>query len=137
MIPRCSLYRGGYGRWIVAVLALGAGLACSGASPASYGEPVEMERAVALGELLSSSELPVGEQVVVSGTIGHVCRSAGCWLVLEEDVSDRHYELYVDLKPAASFTLESSASGRKATLQGRLAGSAPDLELHAVGLIFE
>ncbi len=124
-------------RWAVVLPLIILATACDDRRPQALGEAVDSSRAVALAELLAGPGPETGRQVVVSGTIGHVCRSAGCWFVLVQDVEETHYELYVDLKPAASFTLSTAAGGRRATVQGQLVGSAPDLELHANGLVYE
>ena len=111
--------------------------ACDASAPEALGETVDTSQAVSLAELLSEPDLQTEQPVVVSGTIVQVCRSAGCWLVLGQDEGDEHHEVYVDLKPAATFTLVASAERRRVTLQGRLVGTPPDLELHATGLVFE
>lgn len=134
MIPGSLFHRAG---WTILVGLMATCSACFDPGPQTYGEPVDSERVVALHDLLSEPRPIAGSMVVVSGSIGQVCRSAGCWFVLQEDLEGEHYELYVDLKPAASFTLDQAASGRRAILRGRLAGSFPDIELHANGLAFE
>ncbi len=124
--------------WLAAILPASIlNTACDSSPPEALGEAVDTSQTVSLAELLSESDIPTGSQVVVSGSVVQVCRSAGCWFVLGQDIGEEHHELYVDLKPAASFTLGTTAQGRRVTLQGLLTGTPPDLELHASGLVFE
>lgn len=72
--------------------------------------------------------------VVVSGRVKEVCRSSGCWLILEETRGGKVYELYVDLKPRADFTVAPDLIGRDAFVSGIVTGRKPDLQLEAEGL---
>ena len=75
--------------------------------------------------------------MTASGRIGEVCRSAGCWFVLQDAGESGSVEVLVDLKPRASFTVPRSVEGRPAVVRGTLVGVEPDLQLHAVGIAVE
>ncbi len=111
--------------------------ACSKAAPTEYGKIEDSAPALPITMAVSSEEAP-GHTVLVEGRIAEVCRSAGCWLVLEDmrKASDgvAPDRLYVDLKPAATFTIPADLAGRRATVTGTLHGDPPDRKLHAVGL---
>jgi hypothetical protein len=110
---------------------------CDGAQPRAWGEKVDPAAAVPLSQLLSGDGVDPGAAVTASGRIGEVCRTAGCWFVLHDTRDGKLYEVLVDLKPGARFTVPPSVQGRAAVVRGRLVGSAPDLRLHAVGLRLE
>ena len=75
--------------------------------------------------------------MTVSGRIGEVCRSAGCWFVLRGSSSGSLSEVMVDLKPRATFTVPHDVQGREAVVRGHLVGQKPDLRFDAVGLLVE
>jgi hypothetical protein len=75
--------------------------------------------------------------VTVSGRIGEVCRTAGCWFVLRDTSNGGVSEVLVDLKPRATFTVSQDVQGRKAVVSGYLVGQKPDLRFDAVGLLVE
>ena len=91
--------------------------------------------AIPLKDLMA--DLPVNreELVTVSGTIGTVCRSAGCWFTLRDLTGEEPVEIVVDLKGGAAFTVPAGIEGKRAVLAGRLVGERPDLAIHAVGLV--
>jgi hypothetical protein len=101
------------------------------------GEPIDESRAIPLSRLLAADTVADPESVVVSGQVGEVCLSAGCWFVLTEVAEGRSYELLTDLKAGATFTVPSSVRGRSAIVAGRLVGEKPDLKLAAVGVVFD
>jgi len=109
---------------------------CGPAPHRAWGETVDTNAAVPLSRVLTE-DTGDGAMVTVSGRIGEVCRSAGCWFVLQDTADGKAHELLVDLKPAASFTVPADVSGSDAVVRGRLVGSAPDRALHAVGLVLE
>jgi hypothetical protein len=57
--------------------------------------------------------------------------------VLQDTGDEKNYEILVDLKPRASFTVPRTVEGRSAVVRGRLVGEKPDLRFHAVGLLVE
>ena len=68
-----------------------------------------------------------GEQsVTVSGTIGKVCRSMGCWFY----VTDGEQMVLVDLK-AGGFTIPIDSSGRPCVVEGRLHTEGSDRRIDA------
>ncbi len=76
-----------------------------------------------------------GTLVTVSGRVGTVCRSAGCWFTLQDLSGGQPVEIFVDLKRGATFTAPASLEGREVVVLGKLDGQAPDLRLDAVGLV--
>jgi hypothetical protein len=103
----------------------------------AWGEDVDAAAAIPLSKLLSADVVASTEPVTVSGRIGEVCRSAGCWFVLQDTVDGRLHEVLVDLKPRAGFTVPTSIAGRSAVVRGWFVGEKPDLKLEAVGLELE
>ena len=120
-----------------AVAAVLAGIAsgCSEGGSVAYGEPVDEAAAVPLKDLMADLPANREELVTVSGTIGTVCRSAGCWFTLRDLTGEEPVEIFVDLKGGAAFTVPAGIEGKSAILAGRLAGEQPDLAIHAVGLV--
>ena len=116
-----------------AIAAIASG--CSDGGSGAYGEPVDEAAAIPLKDLMA--DLPANRQelVNVSGTIGTVCRSAGCWFTLRDLTGEEPVEIYVDLKGGAAFIVPAAIEGRRAVLVGRLVGELPDLAIHAVGLV--
>ncbi len=110
---------------------------CGDGGSGAYGEPVDEAAAIPLKELMA--DLPADREglVTVSGTIGTVCRSAGCWFTLRDLTGEEPVEIYVDLKGGAAFTVPAGIEGKRAVLAGRLVGEEPDLAIHAVGLVVE
>lgn len=118
-----------------AIVALLAGFAsgCSGRSEA-YGEPVDETAPIPLTDLLA--DLPANRQasITVSGTIGTICRTSGCWLTLRDLTGEEPVEIFVDLQGAA-FTAPTGSERKNAILVGKLVGEEPDLVIHAVGIV--
>jgi len=110
---------------------------CGTGEPRAWGEPVDPAAAVPLAQLLSGQHEEAEEIVTTSGRIGEVCRTAGCWFVLQDDSDGKLHELLIDLKPEATFTVTPDVQGAQAVVRGRLVGTKPDLKLHAVGLVLE
>lgn len=75
--------------------------------------------------------------VVVTGRVREVCRTSGCWLVLEDSSDRRTEELFVDLLPEAGFTVSRSFIGRRVCVSGYLVGEKPELRLVALGLVLD
>ena len=117
----------------LAAIASGCGDGGSGA----YGEPVDEAAAIPLKDLMADLSTSREEPVTVSGTIGTVCRSDGCWFTLRDLTGEEPVEIYVDPKGGAAFTVPAGIEGKRAILAGRLAGEHPDLAIHAVGLVVE
>lgn len=124
------------------LLALLAGLAqfpmagCGGGR-LEFGEPVDETAARDVAEVLRDTQSVAGASVVVRGRISEVCASAGCWFVLQATESGKVYDLFVDLKGGADFTVPVSIRGRSAVVSGKLVGERPDLKLNARGLVVE
>ena len=108
--------------------------ACSDGGRGAYGEPVDEAAAIPLKDLMA--DLPANREqlITVSGTIGTVCRSAGCWFTLRDLTGGEPVEILVDLKGGAAFTVPAGIEGKRAVVAGRLAGERPDLAIRAVGL---
>ncbi len=118
---------------IVAILS-GFASGCSG-GPEAYGESVDESAAIHLKDLLANVPASREETITVSGTIGTVCRTSGCWLTLRDLTGEEPVEIFVDLQPGATFTVPTRVEGKSAVLVGRLVGEEPDLAIHAVGLV--
>ena len=131
--PGCRALRTTVVAAALAAVASGCGDGGSGA----YGEPVDEAAAIPLKDLMADLPANREELVTVSGTIGTVCRSAGCWFTLRDLTAEEPVEIYVDLKGGAAFTVPAAIEGKRAVLAGRLAGEPPDLAIHAVGLVVE
>jgi hypothetical protein len=116
--------------WLLAFMAG----SCGRSVPLEYGQPVRVSSAIPLAQLLDGDLPASSELVVVSGRVKEVCRSSGCWLILEQSRNGKVYELYVDLKPRADFTVMPALIGRDAFISGIVSGRKPDLQLEAVGL---
>jgi hypothetical protein len=112
-------------------------IGCGGDESRSWGEAVDPARAVPLSEILSGDRANTGEAVTVSGRIGEVCRTAGCWFVLRDTSEGGFSEILVDLKPRATFTLPQDVQGHEAVVRGYLVEQKPDLRFDAVGLLVE
>lgn len=108
---------------------------CSDGGPGAYGEPVDEAAAIPLKDLMADLSANREELVTVSGTIGTVCRSAGCWFTLRDLTGEEPVEILVDLKGGAAFTVPAGVEGKRAVLAGRLVGERPDLGIRAVGLV--
>jgi hypothetical protein len=117
------------------VLAVALFAACGRGGETRLGEPVEVSSAVPLAECLGRAVPEPGSAAVVSGRVREVCRTAGCWFVLEDAAAGTSWELLVDLKPAAGFTVTPGIAGKQVVVSGRFAGRGPDLRLNASGLV--
>ena len=126
----------GSGALVLALALCLSSSACGGSEQRAWGEAVDVSSAVPLAQLLEGDEVD-GGIVTASGRIGEVCRSSGCWFVLQDTGDGKNYEVLVDLKPRASFTVPRAIEGRAAVVRGRLVGEKPDLRLDAVGLVVE
>lgn len=129
--PGCRILRATAVAAVLAAIASGCGDGGSGA----YGEPVDEAAAIPLKDLMA--DLPAHREalITVSGTIGAVCRSDGCWFTLRDLTGEEPVEIFVDLKRGAAFTAPAGIEAKRAILAGRLAGEEPDLAIHAVGLV--
>ena len=126
--------------WRIRTTAIAAVLAaiasgCSEKGSGAYGEPVDEAAAIPLKDLMAELPANRGESITVSGTVGTVCRSAGCWFTLRDLTGEEPVEIHVDLKGGADFTVPAGIEGKSAILAGRLVGEKPDLAIHAVGLV--
>ena len=111
---------------------------CSSPDRLEFGEPVDVTAARSLAEVLESHQTTIGGlPTVVRGEIGEVCSTSGCWFALRDMKDDKVYELLIDLKGSADFTVPQSVRGRPAIVQGTIVGDEPDLKLMAVGLVVE
>ncbi len=118
---------------MVFILVLAAG--CQGDQDKELGKPVDISRAIALAVLPPADSSP-RDTIVVRGRVGHVCQTAGCWFILEDEGEDARNKLYVDLKPRADFTVPGSMSGRTIIVEGWLnARQGAEPQLFATGLV--
>ena len=106
---------------------------CGGETPVVLGDAFDTQDSVPLGALLAEP-FEEGRRVVVSGKIGEVCGSAGCWFVLQDSRDGKYSELYIDLAGGADFTISTEMQGRQGHVMGTLVGARPDIELNARGL---
>jgi hypothetical protein len=113
-------------------------LRCGGPERQEFGEPVDVARSRPLAQVLEAHRsTDDGGPTVVRGEIGEVCSTSGCWFALRDMKDDKVYELLIDLKGSADFTVPQSVRGRPAIVQGTIVGDEPDLKLMAVGLVVE
>ena len=112
-------------------------IACGEEMPSELGEPFDPAHATPLSKLLTDDDVAHSGSVIVSGRIGSVCQSSGCWFTLQEAVDGKVYEIFTDLQASASFTVAPGVQGRKAVVAGSLVGKGPDLQLRAIGLVLE
>jgi len=106
----------------------------SGEYPLELGRPCDPASSVGLAEVLTSHTQAHTDRVVIRGRVGEVCRSVGCWFVLQAVKEGRLYEVFVDLKKDGTFTVPADASGREAVVSGKLVGRPPDMTFEADGL---
>ncbi len=107
---------------------------CGRTRPARWGEATDSPTVVPLSRALEDYDPSNQRDVTVSGRITDVCKSSGCWFVLQDFSKGRDYQLYVDLTHGATFTVPPDIQGRLAIVKGRIVGQKPDLKLYAVGL---
>lgn len=122
---------------IAAALASGVWFFSSKDGAMALGRPVDVSEAISVSEALRLPTEGPGEAVVVRGRVGEVCRSAGCWFVLQEIEGGRLHEILVDLKRHAGFTVQPDVAGRTAIVAGTLITDGPNRVLDAVGARFE
>lgn len=101
------------------------------------GRPIDPNQAIDLAAALTSEEPATSGRLVIRGQVGEVCRSAGCWFVLQEIKDGTLHEIFIDLKKYGAFTVRSDISGRRAVVSGELVGTAPDRMFVADGLRLE
>ena len=116
------------------VLLLSLVAACTHSRSAQWGEPTDSSEAVPLASALQNYDVSGQQDVTISGRITEVCKSSGCWFVLQDSVGGRDYQLYVDLTHGATFTVPPDVQGGRAVVKGRIVGQKPDLKFYAVGL---
>jgi len=121
-------------RFLCGTLLAGSVLAagCGRDGTIEFGGPVEAGAALTVAEVLDPSHAE-GEEVVVTGSISEVCRSAGCWFVVRQVAGGRNHEVLVDLE-ARTWRVPRSVQGRTALVAGRLVGETPDRRLVATAL---
>lgn len=113
-------------------------LRCGGPERQEYGEAVDVARSLPLAQVLETRRsTDAGGSTVVTGRIGEVCSTSGCWFALRDVKDGKVYELLIDLKGSADFTVPQSIRGRTAVVRGTIVGEKPDLKLMAVGLVVE
>ena len=108
---------------------------CSDGGSGAYGEPVDEAAAIPLKDLMADPPANREEVITVSGTVGTVCRSDGCWFTLRDLTGEEPVEIFVDLRRGAAFTVPAGVEGKRAILAGRLVGEQPDVAIRAVGLV--
>jgi len=109
--------------------------ACRRRGPEAFGEAVDDSRAVPISRLPIAEASQPPRAVVVSGRIAEVCRTSGCWVLLQEVEGGKVHELLVDLKPRSDFTVPARLRGREAVVLGILVGAEPDRTLEATGMV--
>ena len=119
----------------IATVFAGSASACSGGGSEAYGEPVDEAAAIPLKDLMKNIPANREDSLTVSGTIGTVCRSAGCWFTLRDLTGEEQVEIFVNLLGGATFTVPTRTEGKSAVLVGKLVGEKPDIAIHAVGLV--
>ncbi len=129
--------RGAVACAVALVIATTVAPGCSRAAGRAWGEAVNPADAVPLSERLSAGVFDDTAVVTVSGRISEVCRASGCWLVLRDMTDGKVYDILIDLKPLATFTVPADVQGHDAFVRGRFVGSKPDVKFHAVGLRLE
>ena len=115
-----------------AALLLGTALLVCGCSvsepPQVYGASQSAQaleaRASPLSELTPAA---AGTDVVVSGTIGRVCQTMGCWFYLTEGAA----MVYVDLEQGSRFTVPLDSTGKRAVIEGAYKADGGDARLVA------
>ncbi|MHC4446274.1 MAG: DUF4920 domain-containing protein [Planctomycetota bacterium] len=127
------------GAAIVLLVAAGTAgwLSRSGRHPIELGRSFDPGQAIGLAEALASGGHAPSERLVIRGRVGEVCRSAGCWFVLQEIKDGRLHEVFVDLKKNGGFTVRRDATGRRVLVSGSLVGAGPDVTFEADGLRLE
>jgi len=110
---------------------------CGGEGRVELGNALDESAAVALAELLREGRVTPPAPVVVSGRVGEVCQSSGCWFVLQDGTGDSFREVFTDLKSAASFAVPRHIGGRDAVVAGRLVTRDGNLQLRATGLVLK
>ena len=93
--------------------------ACGHSGPLASGQPVEASAAIPLSELLGADAPAPTEPVTVSGTISEVCRTSGCWFVLQEVKDGKLYELFTDLSTDAALSVPEAVRGRRTIGSGK------------------
>lgn len=122
---------------LIVVTAAAAWLLRSDEFPLELGRPVDSARAIGVKDALTREVLPSGQAAVIRGRIGEVCRSAGCWFVLQEVESGRIHEILVDLKRRADFRIGVEVSGRTAIAAGQIVSDESNRVLEATGVRIE
>ncbi|MBM3790863.1 MAG: DUF4920 domain-containing protein [Acidobacteria bacterium] len=110
-------------------------LQCGRGARQNLGAPLDPAAAIPLSHLDARTASNPKASVVVAGRVREVCRTSGCWLVLEDASDRRARELFVDLRPEAGFTVNRSMIGRRVYVSGYLVGENPDHRLIALGLV--
>lgn len=106
-------------------------------SPLELGRTFDPSGAVGLADILAAESSPPAGRTIIRGRIGEVCRSAGCWFVLQEIKDDHLYEVLVDLKKAGAFTVDIEVSGRQAIVAGKFVKQGADVTFEADGARLE
>ncbi len=85
-----------------------------GVGEAQYGRALDhgAARAVGIEAIFSQPDNFLGEEIIVTGEVGQVCATSGCWIILHEN----GYSLYVQF---FDFTVDLPA-GKKVLVQGEL-----------------
>ena len=134
---------------------------CSGGGEESYGGEIDGAKSMTVAEAIATIRVDARDaatdeagggdasatdeaggdeaEVVIRGRIGAVCRSSGCWFVIEGEAGDGSNaipaSLRVDLDAAADFRVPPTIQGRDALVRGRLHGAPPDTELRGTALV--
>ncbi|MBD89723.1 MAG: hypothetical protein CL940_05270 [Deltaproteobacteria bacterium] len=103
--------------------------ACSASEvPQLYGAATTPEALQSRAKPLTTLQATdAGTDVVVSGTIGRVCKTMGCWFYLTEGEA----MVYVDLEQGSRFTVPVDSTGKRAVIEGAYKAEGGDARLVA------
>ena len=121
----------------LAMAGMAAWLLRSNDYPIELGQRFDPNRAIGVAEALDQAYQPPHDDIVVRGRIGEVCRSAGCWFVLQDGSNAGVHEIFVDLKRQADFTVRPEVRGRTAIVVGRWNVDGTSAVIEAVGVRIE
>jgi hypothetical protein len=99
---------------VVVALALTAVIAVRGAGGATrYGAPVGAGGAevVELANIFADTTSYNGRRVVVSGRVGQVCQTSGCWITLTDGANQlfvQFYDFTVKVRPGARVRVQGT-----------------------------
>ena len=100
----------------LAALCLAVLSSCASApSGTPYGEPLVLEEATPIADILAQPASFVGQRVQVEGTVREVCEKKGCWMDLTADGEDAEIQVKVE---DDVIVFPVSARGKRARVEG-------------------